>query len=378
MLKTPMERIGVLQISDTLELGGYERVAVTLANLLPRDRYRSYLCTTRKDGPLEEAVAADVGRLRLERRRAIDVPAIRRLVAFIRQHRVQILHAHSSTVFLARLAALFPPHPAVIWHAHFGHSKAEPRMVPPFWLATRGVAAVITVNELLSEWTRRNLAVPAGRIRYVPNVAADPEPQSATPELPGVAGKRIVCVANLRPQKDHPNLIEAMSLVTSREPDAHLLLAGVSSDPEYQRRLEQDIEARGLRNNITYLGPRKDVAAILSACDIGVLGSRSEGLPIALLEYGMAGLPSVATEVGQCLEVLDEGRAGILVPPAQPAQLADALLLLLSSPDLRRRLGAVFQRYVRARFSRQAVMPKICAIYEAALGGKAIPEHVGR
>jgi glycosyltransferase involved in cell wall biosynthesis len=115
------------------------------------------------------------------------------------------------------------------------------------------------------------------------------------------------------------------------------------------------------------LGVRRDVYAILKACDIGVLSSACEGLPLALIEYGMAALPAVATNVGQCGEVLDEGRAGILVASASPEPLAEALLSLLKSPERRLALGKQLHRRVKERYSADAVMKQVCQIYEKIL-----------
>jgi glycosyltransferase involved in cell wall biosynthesis len=124
---------------------------------------------------------------------------------------------------------------------------------------------------------------------------------------------------------------------------------------------------QGLEGNVYLLGERQDVHAILNACDIGVLSSVSEGLPLALLEYGMAALAAVATHVGQCAEVLDEGRAGILVPSASPERLAHALLSLLKSPARSLALGKELQRRVQERYSAGAVMKQVCQIYEKVL-----------
>src|SRR5918999_1889196 len=99
MTQTNGNRTGVMQLTDTLGAGGAERVAVNLANLLPRERYRMYLCTTRRDGPLAGLVADDVGRLCLARRWRFDYRAFGRLVDFIREHKVQILHAHGTALF---------------------------------------------------------------------------------------------------------------------------------------------------------------------------------------------------------------------------------------------------------------------------------------
>ena len=116
---------------DTLDAGGAEQVAVNLVNLLPRDLYRTYLCTTRRDGVLADRVAPHVGRLRLARRHAFDLAALKALRRFVTRHQIQILHAHGTSIFFAAAAALVPPRPAVVWHDHFGRHEEEER---PDWL----------------------------------------------------------------------------------------------------------------------------------------------------------------------------------------------------------------------------------------------------
>src|SRR5205807_10400350 len=131
---------------------------------------------------------------------------------YIREHEIRILHAHGSTLFLARLAALVPPYPAVIWHDHYGRYAFNDR---PAWLyrnATRRIAGVIAVNHPLADWSRRALRIPEERVWYIPNLVELGAAAAGAPALPGKPGKRIVCLANLRPQKDHFNLLAAMSL----------------------------------------------------------------------------------------------------------------------------------------------------------------------
>jgi glycosyltransferase involved in cell wall biosynthesis len=171
-------------------------------------------------------------------------------------------------------------------------------------------------------------------------------------------------VANLRPEKDHATLIHAMKQVCLFVPTATLLLAGNEPDQTHASRLRNLIHQHALDNHVFLLGSRPDVSALLRACDIGVLSSASEGMPLALLEYGIAGLPAVATAVGQMPEVLDEGRAGLLVCPRQPTPLAEALLKLLRSAELRSNLGAALSRRVQERYSAQSVLRQIIRIYE--------------
>jgi glycosyltransferase involved in cell wall biosynthesis len=201
----------------------------------------------------------------------------------------------------------------------------------------------------------------------VPNFVVEPARSPERAELPGTAGKRIACVANLRPEKDHLTLLDAMKQVVESEPAASLLLVGSETDQGYSAKVKERVLQAGLKGHVFLLGSRNDVASILRACDIGVLPSASEGLPLALLEYGMAGLAAVATHVGQVPEVLDQGRAGFLVAPGQPGELAATLLKLLQSPELRQNLGGELKRRVRERYSEAAVLRQILRIYETAL-----------
>ncbi len=370
--RAPASRIGVMHITDTLAAGGTERVAVNVVNNLPRDRFQVHLCTTRQDGPLAGSVAEDVGRLCLNRSRTVDPKAIRRLVAYVRQHNISLLHAHSTSLYTAIAASLFPPHPAVIWHDHYGKCAMGERPAWRFRLPVNRTRGVIAVNEQLADWSRDRLRVPASRVWYVPNFVITPEGGGPIPSLPGRAGSRIVCVANLRPQKGHLALIRAMSMLVQDAPQAHLLLVGAHPDPTHLEEIRKEIAEHHLEQNITLLGQQANVSSILRACDIGVLSSLSEAFPLSLLEYGMSGLASVATRVGQCDEILGPGpgnerQAGLLVEPNSPEQLAKAILPLLSAPELRAQLGERFRSRVLARYTVDPVIEQICQVYDAVL-----------
>ena len=183
--------------------------------------------------------------------------------------------------------------------------------------------------------------------------------------LPGAAGQRIVSVANLRPVKDHPMLLEAMVKVVSQCPQAHLLLVGGLSDQAYVERVRQQIESSALSKHVTLLGERDDVPRILAGCDIGVLSSRSEGLPISLLEYGAAGLAAVVTDVGQCRAVV--GDAGRVVPSGSPGQMADELIRLIQHADQREQRGREFQTAIERHFGAAAVMDRWLEVYDKVM-----------
>lgn len=362
-----MNRIGVMQITDSLAIGGLERVAVNLANSLPPEYFHSHLCVTRNTGPLESLMGENVKRIDLNRTGRYDIGALWRLKKYIREHQIQILHAHGTSLFIATIVARFKPKPIVIWHDHFGRCNTETRSISRYRSATKRVRGVIAVNQSLADWSRNDLRVPSERVWYIPNFVHQLPDSGQVPDLPGTKGSRIVCVANLRPQKDHENLFHAMKMVTRYVPHAHLILVGNGGDQNHLATLNDLLAHQRLEQNVTWLGPRTDVPAILRECDVGVLSSSSEGLPLALIEYGLAGLPAVATNVGQCAEVLDNGNVGALVAPSSPVALSDAITSFLQWPEKRIAYGERFSERVSQLYSSEIILRKICKVYEAAL-----------
>jgi len=363
----PPRRINVMQVTDTLDAGGAERVAVNLANLLPRERFTSGLCTTRRDGALMSSLSADVQHLSLGRRARFDVAALRRLATFAKAHDVRVLHAHGTALFVGLVVSMMPPFPAVIWHVHFG-GHAEERSPWLYRLAARWTRGIITVNEALAEWARARLRVRPERVWYIPNFSCLPISRGSDPKLPGTPGSRIVCVANLRPEKDHGTLVRAMAIVANAVPSAHLSVVGRLPDPGHADAIRQHVARLGIERHVSILGERQDVADILRESDIGVLSSVAEGFPLALVEYGQAGLVAVATRVGQCAEVLDEGRAGVLVERSNPEALARALIRLLHAQSERRRLGDRLRRRVQEVYGPAPIINRICSVYDTVLG----------
>jgi len=361
--------VGVLHIVDSLACGGTETVAVNLANQLP-GAYRSYLCSTRRGGPLLSSLNGRVQYTCLNRKSTADLGAALRLSQFIAEKNIRVLHAHSSSLFLARLALLLSRSSQLrlVWHDHYGRCESNDRPAWMYRLVLARASGVIAVNQRLADWARFALQIPGERVWFVPNFVPPEEFRSDGPApLPGSDGSRIVCVANFRPQKDHFTLLRAFAIVRRTYPQAHLLLAGAVVDDAYARAVRAEATKSELDTHVTFLGEVRHVDPILRGSDIGVLSSASEGLPLSLLEYGRAGLASVATRVGQCSDVLAQGEAGVLVEPKSPEQLAAAIGRLLESERERWRLGEAFRELVERSYSSDSVVKQICAIYERVL-----------
>jgi len=234
---------------------------------------------------------------------------------------------------------------------------------------------VVVVSDDLVGWASEVVGIDPLKVTMLPNAVAPDFLESAEHgsgveasrdalgAVPGSEATRIVCVANFRIQKDHRTIVRAMAHVAAADPGAHLLLVGSPSEPGIHEAVVEAIAAAGLEDRITVLGQRTDVASILLGSAIGILASSYEGCPLALLEYGTAGLAVVATDVGQCPDLLDHGRAGTLVAPEDPDALGAAILAYLGDADRRAAHGAALRARVGARYGPERVVTALQGLY---------------
>jgi glycosyltransferase involved in cell wall biosynthesis len=133
------------------------------------------------------------------------------------------------------------------------------------------------------------------------------------------------------------------------------------------------VQAAGLGNarNVTFLDTRIDVPEILTASDIGVLCSHQEGFSNAVLEGMASGLPMIVTDVGGNAEAVLDGESGIVVPPHDPIQLAEAIVRLANDPPLRARLGDAGRRRMAEHFALDRSIGAYDALYRALQSGVA-------
>lgn len=166
----------------------------------------------------------------------------------------------------------------------------------------------------------------------------------------------LVAVGRLVFEKGHVFLVEAMSMVAKENPRA---VAGICGAGPLHDELQAQIERLNLQHKVRLLGQWDEIPELLAASDVFVLPSRWEGLPMALLEGMMAGLPVIATRVEGVDEVVQPGEHGLLVPLESPTELAQAILQLLRSPEDLQRMG----RAARERVLSTYTTDRMCEAY---------------
>lgn len=182
----------------------------------------------------------------------------------------------------------------------------------------------------------------------------------------GFAGEHVLVttVASLERHKGHVYLLEAGKEVIQRSRNIHFLFVG---DGSLRAELESRAAALGIAEHVHFLGERLDVPEILAGSDIFVLPSLSEGLSLALVEAGLAGLPVVASRVDGIPEIVEDGWNGILVPPRDVAALAGALQALAEDVSHRERMGKEGRAIALERFSMERTAFQVATLYRRLL-----------
>lgn len=181
--------------------------------------------------------------------------------------------------------------------------------------------------------------------------------------IPAESNETVLCfVGRLVPQKGLDLLFRGLGLL-EQVPPWKVLLVGQGVEEPRLRAMAADL---GLRDRVLFVGPKawREIPAILTGCDLFVHPSRREGLGLSIVEAMAARLPVVATSVGGIPEVVTHGKTGMLVPPENPAALADAISHMIQHPDERRRMGRNGREFVEENFDINKIARQLEEIYE--------------
>jgi glycosyltransferase involved in cell wall biosynthesis len=347
----------IIQIIDSLEAGGAERVAVNYANTLVNEIEFSGLVATRKEGDLFNQVNPKVSYLFLNKKSQLDFGALFRLRSFVLENKVTHIHAHSTSFFLAFLLKLILPSVKIIRHDHYGNNEfLETR---PHFVLKRTACfffGVIAVNQKLKNWSQKQLK--AKNVIYLPNFPIKEIDVDEHTILKGAVGKRIVSLANLREQKNHFLLLEVAKKLKQSHSDWTFHLVGKDFEDAYSNQIKELIKQFHLEENVFLYGSKQDVSAILFQTDIAVLTSKSEGLPVSLLEYGWYKKAVVVTNVGEIPMIIQNQKNGFIVDSDEPDLFYESLVDLIADEKLRSDFGNALYNTVQTDYTAESVIKK--------------------
>ncbi len=347
----------IVQLIDSLEPGGAERMAVNLANVLADKIAFSGLIVSRNEGDLRRSITTNVKYYFLNKKRTIDIKAIFSLRKYVIENQVGYIHAHSSSFFLATLLKVVYPKIKIIWHDHYGNSEfldERPKYMVQF--ASFFFSGIIAVNEKLLTWDLASLRCENGI--YLANFAVLEKGVPLQTKLHGQAGKRIVCLANLRPQKNHFLVLDVASKLKQSHPEWSFHLIGKDFQDGYSQELKANIKQQQLEHQVFLYDSCTDIAAVLDQAQIGILTSNSEGLPVALLEYALHKKAVVLTKVGQVGDIVEENLNGFLVPSKDKELFYQRVVELIEDNVLQENFAEKLHQKVLAHFSVASIIKK--------------------
>ncbi len=327
----------VVMVTWSLVAGGSETYALTLAKNLDKARFEPILCALDQGGALEAEIRHFKIPYRvMHRRGGLQFRLMVRMFRLFRQTRARVVHTHHFNQLFYSLLGAKLVGARVIHTEHSVEAFKRPRLRLALRILSRFCHRVVVIGEDGARVLCEDVGIPDAKLEIIRagvDLAAFNESKTEARREFGLKASAPVAaiVARLSSEKNHHNLLEAWAKVIQKVPGATLLVAGAG--PE-EAALRAQIERLELKDSVQLLGVRRDVARVLAACNLFVLASDREGLPVSVLEAMAAARAVVATDVGDLGRVVQPEKTGLLVPPRDAEALAAALTALLS--DLKR------------------------------------------
>lgn len=350
-----------LLLLSSLAAGGAERVVVSLACRLAQRGYDAAVCTltSSQDTHLaDELRQAGVTRYDLAARRLSDSRAVVRYLRLLSRSGVDVVHAHGQDAWiLASVARWLTRVPLILTRHVLDESAGTWRQSVRRRCALEAVRradALVAPSSATADTLAELAGICASRIQVIPNGIDLERFHPGTTGREGVrralgcaAHERVLLMpAVLRQGKGHEVVLDALPAIRRCLPHVKLVFAGAG---DREADLRQRAEPYGDR--VVFLGHRDDLPDLLAACDLVVLSSYSEALPVALIEAAAAGRPVVASRVGGTPDIVAHGVSGLLVPPGDPGALADAIVAVLSDQERLQAFGQAARMIARHKFS---------------------------
>ena len=351
----------LVHIVPSLKVGGQEMLLHRLA-VRQRQTWDVHVVCLDELGPLAEklqesgAAVHHLGGLALKPWQKLG-----RLILLLRRLRPAIVHTHNPASHLYAVLAHALVRPRALVHTRHGQQRMLPASLAPLVnrLSARWTAATIAVSADVATMVQQHEGFPAAKcvvLRNGVDISAYRHSQGRLHDA--------IMVGRLDALKDHATALRATAAVVARHPSFRLRIVGDGDERERLAALRAEL---GLERHVELMGTRSDIPALLAESGMFVISSVSEGVPLALLEAMASRLPIVTTRVGGIPEVLESAGAGVLVPAADPAALADGICGLIEQPATARRLAEAASRAAAADYGLDHLAKHYETIYEGNL-----------
>ncbi len=350
----------ILHLSSARSLGGGERHLADLVCAL-RARGHDVYAALRQRSPLRDELAAlpAANILTLRLRNSLDLTSAMELARHVRDHKIEIVHAHVARDYPLAALAVWRNRQAkliITRHVLFRLNRLHA-------LTFRQARRVIAVSHAVEHALIAQKIFPARKITVIPNgidfrrfdaslQGFDRETFRRRMNIP--QGSSLVgIVGEIKRQKGHEDYLRAAAIIAREKTSVHFIIAGADTTgtDAHRAALERLINELGLKSRVHFTGWLDEIAPLMAALDVYVSASHTESFGLAIVEAMAAGLPVVATATEGAREIIDNEETGVIVSIGNPEALASAVLHLLKDKDERARLGTLAHAQARVRFS---------------------------
>jgi len=368
----------VLHLINTLSTGGAEMHLLTLCRYLKRQNLQIVVVCLREHVKDSRSLRADFEQedirvINLQADSRYDSLFLNRIARVLREERPDILHTHLPRADFAGAFARIV-HPGLIWvcsvHAIYSEDWSGRWSLPIFNFLWRRADVMLCISHAVRDWlVGRGVSPDKARVIHY---GIEPEkffrPKVNLRELWGLNNNAVIgSMGRLEPRKGHDVLIQAMSELCLRVPNARLLIAG--HDPwGYGETLSRLIDRLGLGERVRLVGFQTDAVSFLNALDVFAFASSSEGFGQVLVEAMAAGKPVVASRLSPLTEIAVDGDTGLLVGTGDARAFASALIHLIKDTHRRDYMGLRGRHRVNEFFTAERMARQTFALYEELEG----------
>lgn len=366
----------ILHYLDTLGRGGAEMQALDVCRNAARYGLEMTLVAA-GGGPLEDEFrAAGVEFIRLERRLPVDLSLVSQIRKIIKERKIRIVHGYQAVDGLHLYLAVRGLKDVKKVLSFQGFIQDTRNRLASRFLIPR-MDANIVVSRGLQKWMGEVTGLDTSKKFTVIYNGADPERvkptgKSLKGELSLAENTHLLGMIGSfykDPRKDQMTLCQALPAVFARFKDAHCIFAG-RIEPGAEDKYEQCLKYcsdQGIAGRVHFLGMRPDVPDILAALDVFIFSSLHEGLPVAVSEAMLAGVPMIVSDIEPLLEATANGEYGEVFPVKDVEALTDKIVGLLSDEEGRKNLAARALEHAEENFSIQAHMRELKKLYESLI-----------
>lgn len=356
----------VLQVLPELNVGGVETGTVDLARYLAGHGHQSVVVSSGGEMVVElEAGGTKHYQLPVHKKSLwTAIKCVKALRAIIREEKVDIVHARSRVPAWIAYFACRGTQAAFITtcHGYYGNRVFSQVMGWP--------KLVIVPSRVIGRHMIEHFGVLSSGIRYIPRSVDVEKFRVERPVIEGKSFFTIAIVGRLTPLKGHTFFLRAMAKVARAMPNVRIWIIGdaPAAKQSYKNELQVLAHRLGIQEHVEFLGNRKDVAQLLAQADVFVLSTvTQEAFGRVILEAQAAGVPVVATSVGGVVDIIDDGKTGLLVLPKDPDGMARAVVRVLNDKKLAAQLTEAAKQKLQEEFTLEQMASQTLKVYAELL-----------